>query len=244
MLLMPATHDHATIAIRRRMKDVGLTQTEFAKRIGRVQGWVSGRLFVDPDATLRHLAYKEPDVLARILSSLGWSIHQLNAATRLSIPIAPEEATGEALDRWAVNPTFEVFPVFHSVSAGTEDGEPIDEHEAAIPLEHMKKRGATREDTMVVLVNGDCMVSKSIWETRSIRHHDYIAIHLGANAKANDIVVCYDAKEEQLIVKRFGEDDDNYILLYPSNGHPPIVRPKEDPELVYRGVVYWRGGNI
>ena len=36
----------------------------------------------------------------------------------------------------------------------------------------------------------------------------------------------------------------HYILLYPSNGHPPIVRPKEDPELVYRGVVYWRGGNI
>lgn len=153
-------------------------------------------------------------------------------------------AGADQLARWAVNPTFEVFPVFHSVSAGTADGDPIDEREAAIPLEHMRKRGVTREETMVVLVNGDCMVSKTIWETRSIRHHDYIAIHLGAKPRENDIIVCYDVKEEKLIVKRFGEDNDDYILLYPSNGHPPIVRPKDDPELIYRGVVYWRGGNI
>lgn len=73
------------------MKDRELTQSSFAQAVGRVQGWVSSRLFVDPDATLRHLAYKEPEVLDRVLDALGWTLQELNQQTGLAIPIKPDE---------------------------------------------------------------------------------------------------------------------------------------------------------
>lgn len=90
MVLMPSPDiKHAVVVLRRRMKDQGLTQGAFAQAVGRVQGWVSSRLFTDPDATLRHLAYKEPDVLERVLDALDWSLEELNRNTGLAIPIKP-----------------------------------------------------------------------------------------------------------------------------------------------------------
>lgn len=83
--------NQAVIELRRRMKDKGFTQGSLAQRIGRVQSWVSTRLFVDPDATLRHLAYKEPQVLDRLLGALEWTLTELNQQTGLAIPIKPEE---------------------------------------------------------------------------------------------------------------------------------------------------------
>src|SRR5690606_11835807 len=88
LLLMPIDErtNRAVLALRRRLKELGLTQTELALRVGRVQGWVSSRLFLDPDATLRHLAYKDPDTLAKLLDALQWSLEELNRSTGLDIP--------------------------------------------------------------------------------------------------------------------------------------------------------------
>lgn len=54
----------------------------------------------------------------------------------------------------------------------------------------------------------------------------------------------YDQKDDQLIIKCWREsEDDGYIVLYYAKG-VTIVRPQEDPELIFRGEVVWRGGGL
>ncbi len=90
MLLMTTNEtNRAVLALRRRAREVGLGQAQLGAEVGRVQGWVSSRLYFDPDATLRHLAYKDPPALQRLLTALRWTLQQLNEATGLEIPLAP-----------------------------------------------------------------------------------------------------------------------------------------------------------
>ena len=117
----------------------------------------------------------------------------------------------------------------------------------AIPKTHL--RGRAKEDVRVALINGDCMISKGVRGLpKSIAHGDQIAYDTASlSPQHHDIVVCFDHQEDKLIVKLFTEQetDSDFIVLYPANpNHPPVVRPKDDPQLSLRGVVFWRGGNI
>lgn len=111
--------NRAVLALRRRLKDLGLTQTELALRIGRVQGWVSGRLFIDPDATLRHLAYKDPDTLAKLLDALQWSsLEELNRSTGLDIPTSQALQDEVQVDTEDLRGGTRTIPVYDLLSAG------------------------------------------------------------------------------------------------------------------------------
>lgn len=128
MVLMPLPDiNRAVVAIRRRMKDQELTQAAFAQKIGRVQGWVSSRLYIDPDDTLRYLAYKEPATLERLLKALNWTLPQLNYATGLDIPIAPSASEVEPTQ--GVPGATRKAPLFDMLSAGagTDGGTVIGE---------------------------------------------------------------------------------------------------------------------
>ncbi|CAA9568103.1 MAG: hypothetical protein AVDCRST_MAG86-1267 [uncultured Truepera sp.] len=154
--------------------------------------------------------------------------------------------------RFSVHPEYEYFPVFHGAAAGAGDPEPTDPDPTdmevvAIPKTHL--RGRAKEDVRVALINGDCMISKGVRGLpKSIAHGDQVAYDTSSlMPQHNDIVVCFDHQEDKLIVKLFKEQepDSDFIVLYPANAnHPPVVRPKDDPQLSLRGVVFWRGGNI
>lgn len=108
----------AVLAIRRRLKKVELTQTELAQRVGRVQGWVSGRLLIDPQGTLRYLAYKEPATLAKVLDALEWSLEELNQETGLDIPTSQELRDEVQLDTEDLRGGSRTVPVYDLLSAG------------------------------------------------------------------------------------------------------------------------------
>lgn len=119
LLLMPTPEtSRAVLAIRRRLKDRGLSQTELAQRTGRVQGWVSSRLLVDPDATLRYLAYKDEETLAKLLDALGWSIEELNRSTGLDIPTSQGLKDEVQLETEDLRGGTRTIPVYDLLSAG------------------------------------------------------------------------------------------------------------------------------
>ena len=156
----------------------------------------------------------------------------------------------DPLLRFSVHPEYEYFPVYDGAAAGSaEPGEPdpSDLEVAAIPKTHLK--GRSKENVRVALINGDCMISKGVRGLpKSIAHGDQVAYDTSSLLpQHNDIVVCFDHQEDKLIVKLFKEQEpeSDFIVLYPANAaHPPVVRPKDDPQLSLRGVVFWRGGNI
>lgn len=152
----------------------------------------------------------------------------------------------DPLLRFSVHPEYEYFPLYHGASAGTSTPEPVDDV-VAIPKSYL--RGREKENVRVALINGDCMISKGVrGSPKSIAHGDQIAYDTASlMPQHNDIVVCFDHQEDKLIVKLFREQepDSDFIVLYPANpNHPPVVRPKDDPQLSLRGVVFWRGGNV
>lgn len=243
-----AKHDGytpAALAIARRMSELDLTQGDVAKAIDRSQSWVSQSLLGNSERTLRRLIVNQSKELDVLLRALQWTLPDLLRRTQLDLPVTSgEDGHQDPLSRWQVAANFVVFPVYHSASAGTGTGNPIDDAEAPIPRAHLTARGVHEAETMVVLINGDCMVSNDARSQESIKHHDYVAIHMGAPAATGKIGVFWDEQSDQLIIKGIGEGTDDHIILYPANGGPPIVRPREDPDLIYRGLVFWRGGNV
>jgi len=120
LLLMPTNErlSNAILALRRRIKEIGLNQTELAQRVGRVQSWVSSRLLVDPDSTLRYLAYKDAETLAKLLDALQWSLEELNKATGLDIPTSQALQDEVTLDIDDLRSGTRTIPVYDLLSAG------------------------------------------------------------------------------------------------------------------------------
>lgn len=203
-----------------------------------VRRWRSDRVW----ALLK--AYRLSDDEARALAAeYGLEI----PAKHLQSALLPDP-----LLRFSVHPEYEFFPLYHGAAAGAGDPEPTDPDPTdlevvAIPKTHL--RGRAKENVRVALINGDCMISKGVRGLpKSIAHGDQIAYDTSSLLpQHNDIVVCFDHQEDKLIVKLFKEQEPegDFIFLYPANAtHPPVVRPKDDPQLSLRGVVFWRGGNI
>lgn len=234
----------------------GLSRVEAVEEVNKFPGVrVSYSHLNKLESVSRPLEKASLELREALRAIYGISREQWLEQVGLHIPVGPssgidkllvtgEDSKQDPLARWQVSPNLVVFPVYHSASAGTGDGDPIDDVEAPIPRAHLTARGVHEAETMVILVNGDCMVSNDARSQESIKHHDFVAIHIGAPATPGKIGVFWDEQDDQLIIKGIGEGTDDHIILYPANGGPPVVRPKEDPELIYRGMVFWRGGNV
>ena len=213
-----------------------ISNFEHGKLERTVRRWNSGRVW----ALLK--AYRLGDDEARALAEeYGLEIPHKH----LQSAVLPDP-----LLRFSVRPEYEYFPLYHGAAAGAGDAEATPDSAdevVAIPKSHL--RGRTKDEVRVALINGDCMISKGVRGLpKSIAPGDQVAYDTSSlMPQHNDIVVCFDHQEDKLIVKLFKEQepDSDFIVLYPTNpNHPPVVRPKDDPQLSLRGVVFWRGGNI
>ncbi len=212
-----------------------ISNFEHGKLERTVRRWNSGRVW----GLLK--AYRLGDDEARTLAeTYGLEIPHKH----LQSAVLPDP-----LLRFSVHPEYEYFPLYHGAAAGAGDPEATPDSAdevVAIPKNHL--RGRTKDDVRVALINGDCMISKGVRGLpKSIAHGDQVAYDSSLLPQHNDVVVCFDHQEDKLIVKLFKEQepDSDFIVLYPTNpNHPPVVRPKDDPQLSLRGVVFWRGGNV
>lgn len=182
-----------------------------------------------------------------LLRVLEWTPEEFSRETGIELPDAFLEVaeTVDLLDRFT--PPAEAwvhFPVMASASAGTGEPELIDDEVASIPSSKLRSRGARREDVMVVRVNGNCLVSQGV-RVKSIAHGDYAFIHLGARAGPNEIVCLWDEVDGQLILKYMAERYDpskpDEVILLDANGLQYI---RNVADLVYRGVVFHRSGDV
>ncbi len=83
---MIAIRDPAEI-IKERLKQRGLSQASFSKKVGKSPGWASARFFPNIEHMVRYLAYAEPSTLKRILSVLDWTPEEFAQATGLEVPL-------------------------------------------------------------------------------------------------------------------------------------------------------------
>lgn len=221
MVLMPATDEkRAALALRRRMKDLELTQAELAQKVGRVQGWVSSRLFFNPDATIRYLAYKEPETLARLLDALEWTLPELNRETGLNIPVEADELGEVELVNSDLRGGTRTIPVYDLLSAGPgSDG--------GVVIEVVDIPDSWSGEYMAYRVSGDSMMPDiSDGDTVVVKKQDY-------SSPGNE-VVCW-TPEHGMLVKRLERitPAGEYVLT----SYNPDYRPIWTSEITIYGVV-------
>lgn len=232
---------HWASAIRERRRELGKSQN-------RIVGESEGRLNQTELSRLeRGLIHPTLDLstakLYALLEALEWSPSDFAEATRLEYPGLPAQVS-EQMRRIEVQPEWQAFAVYGSVSAGAGESEPLEGESIAIPAEILRRKGVKPQNVRVYLVNGDCMISEGASrQEKSIAPGDYIAVDRGRRAVSGDIVVAWWPREEKLVVKRYKVEKEG-IRLYPTQpAHPVLVLGLEE-DLYIIGPVFWRGGGI
>lgn len=226
-----------------------VAQEDVAAALGFAQSYISRLERGSLDETVKKWRAER---IWKLLKSYRYSDEEVSEiAEQYGLEIPGTYLKFDPIERFQVHPSYEYFPVYHAAHAGADGGgddHPVDGELAAIPKQHLRRCGVEVPAVMVVIANGDCMVSESVQASaRSIAPGDYVAFNTAAVRPRNgDIVVCYDRRGDQLIIKFYEDEPDKpYITLYPAKTNGiPIIRQKDDLELVLRGVVFWRGGNI
>jgi transcriptional regulator with XRE-family HTH domain len=147
--------------------------------------------------------------------------------------------TQDAFEKFVIRDLEEdVIPVYASASAGSGRSEDIEDY---IRIPKAALRGRDKKNVYGILVNGNCLVSHEVrFYARNIAHGDYVSVDASQAPKPNDVVLFWDNRLEQLIIKLYKEQDKN-IVLYDASG---IMVPKAqfEDDLQFKGVVFWRSG--
>lgn len=73
-------------AIKKRLDELGISQTQFSTRVGRSSSWASAQFLPNVEKALVNLATRDPNVFQRILDLLGWSVASLQENTGIELP--------------------------------------------------------------------------------------------------------------------------------------------------------------
>jgi len=202
------------------MRSRGLNQTTLAHAVGRTQSWVSNLLFALPEKTLSHLAYREPEVLDRLLSALGWTLAELNESTGADVPVRPSDQDTVKLVAADLQGTTHAVPVYDLLSAGPgSDGGTI--------IEVIDVPDTWRGAHVGYEVSGDSMFP-------DIPNGSVVVIRQQDYAAPGDEIVCF-VPDHGMLVKYLQEitPDGQYVLA----SYNPMYRPIWAQEIAIYGVV-------
>jgi SOS-response transcriptional repressor LexA len=146
----------------------------------------------------------------------------------------------EALE---VHPHWVAFPVFGTVDAGdVSAAAPIEDEVAYIPVEHLVRKGALRDNVRVFHVNGSCMVSDEVKRIeKNYAPGDYVAVDTGRAPQPGDVVVAWVDEREIMVIKRWQVDQFD-VTLHPLASSRPALRGADLSNARIIGPVIWRGG--
>lgn len=179
-------------------------------------------------------------VASNLARAYGVSLLNLQRINAGLTPL-PSRAT-EELGKYQVHPDWVALPVYGSVSAGEGDTQPLDDHVAYIPREHLARRGATIDTTHCYIVNGRCMISpEALRVDRTFAPGDYVAVDIAKQPEPGDVVVAWWCDQDLMVIKRFGYERENIVLTPIAPGMPSITL-QDTEELHMVGPVVWRGG--
>lgn len=80
------TDEKAGLAIRRRMRELGLSQKELGARVGKSQAWVSQELLRTPEQVIRYLWARDPEAVQRLLHALQLTPEEFSRETGIQLP--------------------------------------------------------------------------------------------------------------------------------------------------------------
>ena len=142
-----------------------------------------------------------------------------------------------------VHPDWVAFPVFGTVDAGDIGAvTPGSDEVAYIPVEHLIRKAALRENVRVFHVHGSCMVSDEVKRIeKNYASGDYVAVDTQRAPKPGEVVVAWLDEPKTLVIKRWRVDAEN-VLFHPLSNARPSVRVRDVSEAQIIGPVIWRGG--
>lgn len=210
--MAPITESRASIAIRRRMRELGLSQKALGVAVGRSQSWVSQELLGSPESAVRLLWAREPNILNRLLSALRWTPEEFARETGIHIPLEAPHPDLSPVARYRI-------PV---VDAGA--GPPMWSEEAEYIVLHIPElRGKSERELFAVRVHGDSMEP-------TLREGDVVVFWTQGAVEPGRIVAVH-VHWDGVVIKRLQRHGDTWYLYSDNPEHPPVPLLEADKVL-------------
>lgn len=207
---MVSTVPSAAMAIRRRMKELGLSQKDLGNLVGRSQAWVSQELLKSPEHTIRHLWAKEPETFTRLLHALQWTPEEFSQATGIRFP-------SPVVDSSSFIPTTRYrMPI---IEAGA--GPPMwNENAEYITLDLPELRGKGERELFAVRVKGDSMEP-------TLTDGDVVVFWTEGAPEPGRIVAVH-VHWDGVVIKRLQRYNGSWYLYSDNPAHPPLPLGEHD----------------
>jgi repressor LexA len=200
------------VPIKRRLKQLGLSQADFSKRLGKSPGWAAARFFPDVERAVRYFAYMDPKTLDRMLSVLRWTPEEFARETGIHIPLEAPHPDLSPVARYRI-------PV---VDAGA--GPPMWSEEAEYIVLHIPElRGKSERELFAVRVHGDSMEP-------TLREGDVVVFWTQGAVEPGRIVAVH-VHWDGVVIKRLQRHGGTWYLYSDNPEHPPVPLLEADKVL-------------
>lgn len=222
------------VVLRRRMRELGLSQKDLGLMVGRSQGWVSQELLKDTEKTIKHLWAKDPEALQALLNALQWTPEDFTRETGIELP----GAQLTLLERMGAEPVRMVpVPIVGLVSAGRGKSEEEFMGYVGIPEDVAVRYPEAR--LYALKVDGDSMFCEDL--PYSIPPGAYVVVCPDLAPQPGDVVVAWDEENEIGYLKEYRPRRDGYQVLRSWNPEVPPIVVKDGERVQVQGVVVYVG---
>jgi len=223
--------DKASLAIRRRMRELGLSQPALGKKLGKSHSWVNMYLLEKPAETIRKLWAKNPEEINKLLHALQWTPEDFIRETGIELPgLQPTP-----LERMGAEPvSMAQVPLVGVVSAGRGNSEAGFMGFVEVPSDLVRR---FRDRLYALQVDGDSMFCEDL--PYSIPPGAYVVVSPDLDPQPGDLVVAWDEENEVGYLKEYRPRRDGYQVLRSWNPEVPPIVVQDGDRVQIRGVVVY-----
>lgn len=203
-------HEKAASAIRKRIKELGLSQPKVSRMVGKSASWLATQVLPNPEGALRYLWAKEPETFRRLLNALQWTPEEFSQATGIRFP-------SPVVDSSSFIPTTRYrMPI---IEAGA--GPPMwNENAEYITLDLPELRGKGERELFAVRVKGDSMEP-------TLTDRD-VVVFWTEGAPEPGRVVAVHVHWDGVVIKRLQRYNGSWYLYSDNPAHPPLPLGEHD----------------
>ena len=202
---MVLIEDRAAEAIRRRIKELGLSQPKVSRMTGKSASWLATQVLANPEGSLRYLWAKEPATLNRLIRALQWTPEEFARATGLELPPLSHPVDALPVRRYRI-PIVDAgagLPVWNDGGEGEY-----------VSLDISELRGKPESELFAVRVQGDSMMPTYL-------SGDVVVCWTQGRPETGRVVAVHQ-HGDGLVLKRLRYVG-NQAMLYSDNpAHPPV----------------------
>lgn len=206
---MVLVEDRAAAAIRKRIKELGLSQPKLSRMAGKSASWLATQVLTNPESSIRYIWAKEPTTLERLLRALQWTPEQFAKETGLEIPSLSRPVDALPVRRYRI-------PI---VDAGA--GLPVwNEGGEFVILDLPELRGKPESELFAVRIQGDSM-------SPTYLNGDVVVCWTQGQPESGRVVAVHQ-HGDGLIIKRL-QMVGSQVMLYSDNpAYPPMLLGEYD----------------